>query len=798
MFEDKNLENKEIRATNSDDKFDAQIPRATKSRSILGIIPWNKSIKITFLIIIIIIFAVGIFWLIQNLDFSWFNKKPDSEPAVEIPLEGDLPDEYGLPLNPDLPNAQDTGNGNGIYDVEYISFADFYKKPQVEYNFEASDYNLPLNTKVDVVNYYTISRKINLDPILENLDKDGYGFLPNLAGSSNNDFYSAYRWLQNKEIPVAITTDFVLYYYQYNLKKLFKDVEASVFYDNLWEINKTLYEKAKLRYEAHLRDSGTINDPVLEGKRLAMAYLAVSLEILKPDSSQINSDPTNNTSAKFSSQEAFAFNFNIPNYLKDDVIREVKLIREHNEKTKSPVLLYERNYKEFVVPSEYKSNARLNNFYLTAKWLNSVFPLYSTSNNCEKCLLDKDDWRVNMIASQYLSQDFSNDSKVKSKWARIYKVISFFKGLRSDLTYVHYRDAAKAVFGENYNIDETFMIPNSDIDYKLTMLQDKISQNNFLPVQGGYSLSDPDNYSQTGLKILADYFWPNNYLFSELMHPKTGYYELEEGRPFTSCASNKNLIRCKGLGLDIINLVHAVDEDNQYWKENTSYENYQTLTESLQRQINKDTPWQENNFWSNLNIFKYGFNANNKLVPSFIRRKSWEIKENNTVLGSWVNFQLPKDNLSLYSNYISQNKAGLSDVASADSYNYIEPNLSLYDSLLSNIDMISEMFVALKIDQEVNSTVFTLTNLNDDLKMLKYLAQKQLEGNILNSDEADFLFEFSRRNIVKKDTSNSISIQGYKNSWTANVPGIKLLVLIREYQGEPVLTLGPIFDYKEN
>jgi len=78
------------------------------------------------------------------------------------------------------------------------------------------------------------------------------------------------------------------------------------------------------------------------------------------------------------------------------------------------------------------------------------------------------------------------------------------------------------------------------------------------------------------------------------------------------------------------------------------------------------------------------------------------------------------------------------------------------------------------------------------------LAQKQLEGNVLNTDEADFLFEFSRRNIIKKDVNNSISITGYKNSWTAKLAGVKLLALIREYQGEPILTLGPVFDYKEN
>ena len=44
--------------------------------------------------------------------------------------------------------------------------------------------------------------------------------------------------------------------------------------------------------------------------------------------------------------------------------------------TKSPVLLYQRNYQDFKVPNEYKFHAKLYNFYLTTKWLSSNFPLY--------------------------------------------------------------------------------------------------------------------------------------------------------------------------------------------------------------------------------------------------------------------------------------------------------------------------------------------------------------------------------------------------------------------------------------
>jgi hypothetical protein len=533
MFE-KNEEEK----SQTSEKFEGNYEKKVSSQKptmILGIIPWNKSVKIIFLIFLFFSFIILIISVVQKIDFSFLNKKKSEIVYIpEVGEELELNNNVGLPVNPDLPFAEDQSVDYDLNSVEYLSFADFYKKPELKYEFKVSDYSLPLQTKTDVENYYTISRKLPLDNVLDDLDKKGYTFLPNFAGSTNNDFYSNYRWLQKNDIPVIITSDFILYYYQYNLKKIFKDIESSVFYDNLWEINKDLYENSKLRYETYLRESGDVNDPVLEGVRLVTAYLATTLETLKPSQEQIDQ-------GVFTPQEAIAFNFNLPEYLKDDVLKEAKLIREHKENAKSPVLLYQRDYKEFIIPNEYKSNARLNNFYLATKWLNSVFPLYS-KEDCDECLLDKNDWRINMIAAQYLSQDFSNNADIKAKWARIYKIISFFKGLRSDLTYVHYRDAAKKIFGDEYNIKETFSLANPDFENNFLLLQDEIRKNDFLLVQGAYNLRELANYPVVGLKILSDSYWPNNYIFSNLIYPNVGETNGNE-KNITSCAVGQKMER---------------------------------------------------------------------------------------------------------------------------------------------------------------------------------------------------------------------------------------------------------------
>ena len=258
--------------------------------------------------------------------------------------------------------------------IEYISFLDFYKEQQDDFDLNIPSYQLPLNVKTEVLNYYDISRKINLDPYLDQLNNEGFALVNNPFDSGN--FYDIYAELYQREIPLLITSDFLIYYYQTTLKKVFKDLEEHIFYDNLWAINYFLYNQARERYEESLARIGHVNDRVLEAERLSAAYFAVSLELLKPRPDQINSDNNIANKAFFSPFEVSNYTFVLPDYLKVDVERELDLIKEARQMTKSPVLLYQRNYQDFKVPNEYKFHAKLYNFYLTTKWLSSNFPLY--------------------------------------------------------------------------------------------------------------------------------------------------------------------------------------------------------------------------------------------------------------------------------------------------------------------------------------------------------------------------------------------------------------------------------------
>ena len=388
-------------------------------------------------LLLIIASGAGIYWFITKKQGESHLITPKEQQSSATSSDGT----YGI-----LPGNQEDGNGslnggNGSLDgdirAEILSFADFYEVKKDEFEIKPALIDLPTNVKTEVSNYHDISRKINLDDYINDLNNFGFAVLNNPFGEEANNFFEMYIALSEKDIPVLVTSDFLLYYTQNIFSQAFKSIEADVFHKNVWDINKQLFEVADSRYRERLKSVGLANDPILEGQRLEAAYFAVALELLKPRPEQISTE-ANFDETKFSTAESASFDFILPYYLEDDVGKEVDYILNARQQTKSPALLYQRDYRMFEIPGEYNSNAKLHNFYLATRWMNSLFPLYYRDENCPDCLLDRDDWLINLITGCYIAEDFSGNQDLKNQWAKIYKIISFYSGLRHDLTYLHY------------------------------------------------------------------------------------------------------------------------------------------------------------------------------------------------------------------------------------------------------------------------------------------------------------------------------------------------------------------------
>lgn len=752
---------------------------------------FKKLIFIGGFILLAICLIGGIFLLVNKLTT---NKKV-SNPVVVEPIQtassGTLPI-LSLPLS-----ATSTNEVIAFSDiaVEYLAFSDFYKSPENTIEPKFLDYELPVNVKIDVSNYYDLSRKLNLDPALDNLSNNGFSTIINPWGTDATDFYSIYSKLEAKQIPILISSDFVLYYYQNILKKVFKDIEENIFYDNLWSINKDLYESAKNRYEARLSSIGAVNDSILEGERLEVSFFAVALELLKPADSQIAPKGTLDDNNRFSATEANYFYFVTPPYLSEDVAKEIKLIRAGRENTKSPIMLYSRDYKDFVVPVDYKNNAKLSNFYLASRWLNSVFPMNYQDKNCPNCLLDKEDWRLSMIAASFISADFSNLPELKNKWARIYKVISYFNPLSEDLNYVSYRDNLKSVFGDNYNIEELFTDSNPEAQNNLQKLREKLNTIEFSQFLGGINKADPAVNYRLGFKMLVDSYSPNNYIFGNLTSPTVGNYQGGVLKPdnITNCKGKSGFYRCNGIALDIVNLVQPI-VSNSYFEENTAYLNYGQEVEKINNKLNQELAWHTNNYWSTLAIISSYLNADKLNQPLFARSLAWRDRTLNTAASAWINMQLPLDKFS-------QSKSSGSFSRFGENF-YVEPNLNLVNELLANNAMMQKMFSALQIDSEVTSVANALQTAGSNLTAIREIIIKELTGQSLTEDDNKLISDFAGQFTIEKQAvaKNKLVLKmpATKDSLTEDLGRLKLMVLMHQDGVNKVFSVGPVWDYKES
>lgn len=767
--------------------FDSRPPKRLRRP-----IPWRSIIVfgVLFLVIGVLIFSFG---RLKRAYSKWRTpQSPVELVATNTPhLVNSLPLEETNATNTDSQLANQTK-------IEYLTFSDFYQKTTDNFKINLNPYPLPLNVKTAASNYYEVSRQLNLDPGLGSLNQSGLAIINNPWAKDTKDFYGLYSKLIEQQTPLLITGDFLTYYYQNNLKQIFEDIEEKVFYDNLWDINKELYQLAKSRYEERLTKVGNTADTILESERLELAYLAVAIELLKPTPAQINSNKDLILPNKFDSLEAERFDLVLPAYLQADVIREVKLIREAKEKTaKSPVMLYLKNYNDFIVPGEYKANARLNNLYLTLRWLNMVWPLNYKSSACPDCFLDKEDWQINLIASTWLAKDLSSSPLLKQRWAKIYKILYFFKGLRDDFNYVSYRDHLVNLFGEDYQPDKLFGQDNPAATDNLTKFQQTLLDTKFLDLTGGFDASSNPQTKNVGLKLLADFYSPNDYIFKRLTYPELGSLN---GRPaknnLSSCWLAGAYQRCNGFALDIINLVNQSIAQDDYWQENINYNNYNNNLESLKKHLAETQIWHINNYWSTLNYIKIGLDNNRNSLPNQAASSGGDKHILDSALSAWVNSQLPPDKLNVKipsKNNLTTNQT----IKNA----YIEPNLAQVNELIANTEMLISMFKVLDLSEEANMVNINLQTLNSQLIGVREIIKKELSSTVLSSEDNQFILDFAGAYKTEQLGTKQLYLSSQENSKKIvkeDLSNLKLLVLFSRNGDQNIISVGPVFGYEES
>lgn len=749
--------------------------------------PEKKSSKKLFVIIIVVL-AIAV------AGGAWFFLNQGSKEQTPPPPEEE---QVNLPGNPILPSPGEEDPNNSDFKAENLAFGTFYKSFSEPFQTNIKPVNLPLNIKSEASNYYDVSRKVNLDAAVANLNKNGFAIISSPFPKSSSNFFSLYGELENQEVPLLLTSDFVVYSYENSLKRIYQNIESTYFYDNLWKINKELFDVANGRYLERQRKLGSGTDSLLEAQRLEVGYFATALALLSPQPNQIMTEKDTATGAKFTQAEATKYQFTIPDYLTSDVAKELALIKEATKQEKSPLLLYSRDYKEFTVPTTHTSVAKLRNVYLAEKWQSTLFPLHYQEESCKNCVLDKDDWTINQIAAYLISEHISANQSLKNEWAKVYKVISFFSGLRSGITYLHYQNARQTLF-ENKTTEEIF---TTDLQSNLEKLRGELAKVTFKASEGGYSSSNSQERPLIGMRLLQPSFWPDQYIYSRLTSPVTGNHNRFSGaqKVFTGCPDeDENLYRCRGFGFDVVGTVTTTTPSTSYYQDNINYKNYSSERQKLQTEFEGFTKgeWYINQFWTTLSIVKAFINDRIANLP-FGQSAAWKERQARLAAASLAALRLTPDE------WQAQRGTGDSSLetgSGAEKFHYAEVNSNLQDELVANASMLSSALSNLGVlpDNDVQ-----FRELIDRLKTIRDITRKELRGEALSSSDQQFISDVVRQYRVSREGERSITVNFYDSvtnrnrTVKQNFSQLQLLVLVYEQNGKKFLAVGPVFNYSE-
>lgn len=738
-------------------------------------------------------------------------KKPSNNPPVATTSsaqKNSTSTGAGLPSN-DQASTSDPYGWSGDFSnikAENLKFSDYYEAPKDKYEAKADPIKMPLSVKVDVANYYDFSRKVDLtDKQIEELNRNGFTIMDNIFKKEADDFYGIYNLLSKKDMPQYIGSDFIWYFYQNQMKEVFADIKVGTFYKDLWKINKEFFQIANARYKKTKAKLGTANDPVLEAERLEAAFFAVGLELLKPKADQISSEELT-TGNKFSASEKDDYVFDLPDYLVSDVAKELALINRAKETAKSPVLLYERNYNEFVNNFEGQGNAKLANFNLAHRWFNSVFPLYYQDEGCKDCLLDQNDWLVNFIANSFITKDFADNQELKNRWARIYKVVSYFSGLRKDLTYLHYNEVMINLFGESYDPEQIFSIEpdRQRAEQAAKKIQAEIiKRKDFSGLEGSYDRGNSKTKPILGMRLLQTDYWPDYFIFSQLTNPKVSkYLPAKKSATVRNVTACQNLtkektdlgdVRCAAIGLDIVNILKPV-VSNPYFNENTAYKNYTQQSDALKNQLLNFSvnSWHASQYWSTLDIVRKSMLDPVEFAgPVVANTANWRDRQTTAALASWVNLRLPADKWI-------PNVENVSGGDLHESAYLVEPAPVLVDELLANARMLGRMMGALHLVRDVDLTGKKLAEVQDELLKLKAIIRKELAGENLDNNDLANLANFAKKNSVSKAGEKRTVFNFERSKIAEDIGSLKLMVIVEQIKGKKYLAISPVYDVQES
>ena len=704
--------------------------------------------------------------------------------------------------------------------TEKISFTKYYSLDPLNVKLQTAQYNLPLKTN-EISNFNKFESRIKLsNEARKELQDKGFAIIENPFNPKEEDITDPYKTLKDKEIPIFITSDSLLHLYHIQFDETLRQIEEREFYDKIWDISKTLYDYSIKQYN---NSDGDLK----EAAKRNVAYFAAGLELLKPKKEQICKKEKygicyisdyETTDELFMKEEAKKYIFEVPDFVKKDVDKELKLIEKHEGFSTSPIFIYGEDYSQYVPRGHYTCSEKLKNYFKAFMWYGRIsmllkgdpgIPPGETCQDC-KAFISTYDANIQTIQACLIASEFARNKELKDKWDRIYSVTAFYVGFSDDLGPYEYLEAMNAVFGDRFNVKD---LTEENID----KLKAKLAEYRTPEIYGGTgqqfvsSAGGPDEVlaNTQGFRLMGQRFIPDSYIFQNLVYGYVTEY-LGDKEPFTMVfIDGVGPARGFPRGLDVMSLLGSkrameILEEG----DDTNYKNYSTQYAKLREEFDNFTvkDWNKNLYWSWLYALKPLLKEFGKGYPTFMQTKAWQDKELTTALASWA--ELRHDTI-LYAkqSYTMAGTAAPITPPEKPVVGYVEPVPEFYNRLLALTRMTNKGLD--EMDVLDDKAKYGLQNLERILERLVNISKKELENEELTRDDYDFIKNFgeelnsiigdvddkAKKTTIIADVHTDINT---KKVLEEGVGYVKLIVVAYKIpDGRILVGAGPVFSYYE-
>ena len=624
---------------------------------------------------------------------------------------------------------------------ENQSFVKYYSLDPINTTLQVPQYELPLQTTA-IYNYDKFSTELELCEAAQRLlEKNGFVVISNPFNPHEADITEPYDTLKEREIPVFITSDSLLHLYHIQFDETLRQIEEREFYELIWGLSTELLNDS-------IADYNSSNGDLKEAARRNVAYFAVGLSLLQPKADQVcqSQYEWECTDAYFNKEDLGRYTFEVPDFVKSDVEKELELIKNHAGFSKSPIFNYKEDYSQYVPRGHYTRSEKLKNYFKAFMWYGRMS--FLLKGGCPDCLVSAEDAKLQTMGACLIAAEFAKTPQLLDSWDRIYTVTAFYVGLSDDLGPYEYMDALDSVFNGAF-------VPEELTDENIAELKSNLAEQRTPRIYGGTGdcvIPPPFTSEQAdqclantkGFRLMGQRFIPDSYMFSQLVGQYTGVYLGDrEPRPFTFVISGAGRpIRGFPRGLDVMALLGS-DRARELLNEldDSNYENYSTQYTKLETEFGSFnvTDWNQNLYWSWLFALKPLLKDYGAGYPTFMQTEAWQEKELTTALASWA--ELRHDTILYAKQSYTVKELGMPmPPEEKPVVGYVEPVPEFYNRLLA----LTRMTAAGLADMDVldSSAKYRLEHLETILERLVKLSEKELANEELTDEDYEFIKNF--------------------------------------------------------